>query len=83
MGRCAYGRRVHRFPPLSVRAEQGTIADRVDQPWHTARQAIDLTDRVGLEEVPASPGLSQPVGHIGERIVLGEGQQIVPSGDVR
>ncbi len=67
--------------PLGVGAEQGPVAEGVDESRHAARQAMHVPERAGVEDFPAAAGQRQPVPHIGVRIGLGQGQQVVARRD--
>ena len=79
--RRVHRRLIHRCPPLGVRAAQGAIADDIDESWHPTREAMDVTERVDLEDVPYGAGQPQPVAHVGVRLGLFEGQQMVARRD--
>ncbi len=63
-----------------VRPEQGTIANNVDDPRHSAREAIHLVKRRRGEQFVGGASDAEPVSHVRRRLVLGQRIQVVAAG---
>ena len=66
---------------LGVGAEQGAIADDVDDARHAAAQPVHFAQRGAREDLAAGAGHAQPVAHVGKRVLARQRLQVEARGD--
>ena len=79
--RLANPSRVHLPRALAVSAEQGAIADDVDQARDAAGAPVDRPQRAGGEQAAASARDPQPVADVGGSLLGVQGGEVVAGGD--
>ena len=65
----------------AVRAEQGPVADDVDESRYAARQPVYLASSAFVEYIDQRPGHAKAVFDIGIRFRLGQRLQVVAAGN--
>jgi hypothetical protein len=71
----------HHVPVLGEGAQQGAVADDVDQARHATRQSPHLAQGAVREHFLRGTGDAQAVTHVGRGLVAGERIEVVTTGD--